>query len=46
LGAHASDHKVAKEDARDLLDFSSAICEYVFVLNEKFERFKKRQART
>jgi len=45
LGAHASTQKVAKEDARDLLDFSMAICEYVFVLNEKFERFKNRQAK-
>lgn len=43
LGAHASTEKVSKEDARDLLDFCTAICEYVFVLNEKFERFKARQ---
>lgn len=32
LGAHATTEKVAKEDGRDLLDFSIAICEYVFVL--------------
>lgn len=44
LGAHASTEKVEKDDARDLLDFSTAICEYVFVLNAKFERFKARQA--
>lgn len=44
LGAHASTEKVSKEDAQDLLDFSTAICEYVFVLNAKFERFKARQA--
>lgn len=43
LGAHASTEKVAREDAQDLLDFSTAICEYVFVLNTKFERFKARQ---
>ncbi len=43
LGAHATTKKVAKEDARDLLDFSIAICEYVFVLNEKFQRFQQRQ---
>ena len=43
LGAHATTEKVAKEDARDLLDFSIAICEYVFVLNQKFQRFQERQ---
>jgi Domain of unknown function (DUF4145) len=45
LGAHATIKKVPKEDARDLLDFSIAICEYVFVLNEKFQRFQQRQAK-
>jgi hypothetical protein len=43
LGAHATTEKVSKEDARDLLDFSIAICDYVFVLNEKFNRFQARQ---
>lgn len=43
LDAHASTEKVSKEDAQDLLDFSTAICEYVFVLNAKFERFKARK---
>ena len=46
LGAHATTKKVPKEDARDLLDFSIAICEYVFVLNEKFQRFQQRQAKS
>ena len=43
LGAHATTDKVSKEDAKDLLDFSAAICEYVFVLTEKWERFQKRR---
>jgi hypothetical protein len=43
LGAHATTEKVSKDDARDLLDFSLAICEYVFVLHEKWERFQKRR---
>lgn len=43
LGAHATTVKVSKEDARDLLDFSIAICEYIFVLNAKFQRFQERQ---
>ncbi len=43
LGAHATTERVSKEVAKDLLDFSVAICEYVFVLNKKFERFQKRR---
>jgi hypothetical protein len=45
LGAHATVTPVSREDARDLLDFSIAICEYIFVLNEKFARFRARQNR-
>lgn len=45
IGAHATDEKISKEDAKDLLDFASAICEYVFVLNEKFNRFMERQSK-
>ncbi|WP_353055935.1 DUF4145 domain-containing protein [Alcaligenes faecalis] len=43
LGAHATTEKVSKDDAQDLLDFSIAICDYVFVLNEKWERFQNRK---
>src|SRR5690606_16424667 len=43
LGAHATTEKVSKDDAKDLLDFSAAICEYVFVLNAKWERFQTRR---
>lgn len=43
LGAHATPAKVTMEDARDLLDFGLATCEYVFVLNERFNRFQKRR---
>lgn len=45
LGAHATTEKVSKDDAKDLLDFSVAICEYVFVLNAKFERFQNRRSK-
>ena len=44
LGAHATTERVSREDAKDLLDFSVAICDYVFVLNEKFQRFQERQS--
>ncbi len=43
LSAHASGERVSKEDAQDLLDFVAAICEYVFVLTQKFEGYMKRQ---
>ena len=45
IGAHASDEKISKEDAKDLLDFVNAICEYVFVLTEKFNKFMERKSK-
>ncbi len=39
VGAHAGNEKITKERARYLLDFSLAICDYVYVLNRKFEEF-------
>lgn len=43
IGAHATDEDVSREDAIDVLDFTVAICEYVYVLAEKYERFKARE---
>ena len=43
IGAHASVDKIPKEDAKDLLDFAQAFCDYVFVLNTKFNRFMERK---
>jgi hypothetical protein len=43
IGAHATEEKISKEDARDLLDFANAICDYVFVLTSKFDEFIKRK---
>ena len=43
IGAHASVDKIPKEDAKDLLDFAQAFCDYVFVLNAKFNRFMERK---
>jgi hypothetical protein len=42
-GAHASDERVSREDARDMLDFTETICNFVFVLSEKFSEFKRRK---
>ncbi len=43
IGAHATEEDISKEDARDVLDFTVAICEYVYVLSDKYEKFKKRE---
>lgn len=45
IAAHATGEKISKQDARDLLDFVNAICEYVFVLSDKFEKFMQRQGK-
>jgi hypothetical protein len=43
LAAHASSQEFEQADAEDLFNFASAICDYVFVLSEKFDKFKKRK---
>ena len=45
MGAHAGGGFVSRQDARDVLDFAIAICEYVFVLAQKYEAFQERQAK-
>jgi uncharacterized protein DUF4145 len=40
LAAHATEQIFWRLEADALLDFAVAICEYVFVLDEKFKRFK------
>lgn len=46
LGAHATGEAVAKEDARDLLEFVVAICDYVYVLAEKYAEYLQRKSRS
>lgn len=43
VGAHATTEKVGREDAIDVRDFAVAICEYVFILTQRFEDFKRRR---
>lgn len=43
IGAHATKEKISQEDARDLLDFANAICDYIFVLSNRFKNFMKRK---
>ena len=45
VAAHASVAKFNLMDAKKLYEFARAICEYVFVLTEEFERFEKRQGK-
>lgn len=42
LAAHATGTKFTRTDAEDIFDFTKTICEYVFVLTRRFERFKTR----
>jgi hypothetical protein len=44
LSAHASGQRVSKQDAQDLLEFVNAICEYVFVLAQKFDEYITRRS--
>ena len=47
IGAHIiKGKKISKEDAKDLLDFANAICDYVFVLTIRFENFMKRKEKS
>lgn len=45
IGAHATEEDISREDAHDILDFGVAICEYVFVLSERYEEFIARERR-
>ncbi len=47
MGAHASPEfiSISRDDAKDLLDFAIAICDYVFVLTCKFSEFMERKGK-
>lgn len=42
--AHDMAEEVPKEDARDLLDFTRALVEYIFTFTENFKKFTARRA--
>jgi hypothetical protein len=44
LAAHATAARFARADAEDLYEFANAICEYLFVLQDRFDRFMQRKA--
>jgi DNA-directed RNA polymerase subunit RPC12/RpoP len=45
IGAHAGEATVSYQTANDVLDFSLAITEYVYVLDEKFKSYKARKSK-
>jgi hypothetical protein len=42
VAAHASSETISAEDADDLIEFTKAICVYVFVMTAKFKQFMDR----
>ena len=44
VAAHATDTEISSQDAEDIVTFTYAIVDYVFMLTKKFENFKKRKA--
>jgi hypothetical protein len=42
--AHDVNVTIAAEDARDILEFTNALLEYVFTFRDKFEAFKQRRS--
>ena len=43
IGAHAIDTEIKHQDASDILDFAVAICEYVYVLTDKYNAYLERK---
>ncbi|MGX9721029.1 DUF4145 domain-containing protein [Stenotrophomonas acidaminiphila] len=42
--AHATDTEIGAQDANDVMTFTHAIVDYVFLLAQKFEQFQKRKS--
>lgn len=42
--AHGVNSQITLQDAKDILEFTHALLEYVFTFQEKFTQFKKRQS--
>lgn len=45
IGAHATEEETSREDAKDVLAFATALCDYIFVLAEKYKEFVERKAK-
>lgn len=42
--AHGVDISIAQPDARDAIEFTNAILDYLFSYRDRFEQFKKRRS--
>ena len=42
--AHGVKLQISQKDAKDILEFTHALLEYVFTFQEKFDQFKSRQS--
>ena len=45
VAAHSSGQTFEGQDAKDLLAFATAICEYVFVVPQRFKEFQERRVK-
>ncbi len=43
IGAHATEETITKANAQDVLDFAIAICEYIYVLTDKYNEYVERK---
>jgi len=43
IGAHASTENITQKDAGDILDFTNAIVDYIYILSEKYKDFQDRK---
>jgi hypothetical protein len=43
IGAHANENSTSKRDAEDVLEFTHAICEYIYLLSDKYRQFLARE---
>ncbi len=44
--AHEVNVHLSQQDARDILEFTHALLEYIFTFQEKFNQFQNRQSRS
>ena len=43
--AHDVNIKISSQDAKDIVEFTDALLEYVFTFRDKFDEFKKRRSK-
>jgi|WetSurMetagenome_2_1015567.scaffolds.fasta_scaffold327502_1 hypothetical protein len=43
IGAHASMTQTTRDNAQDVLDFLIAICDYIYTMNDKYDKYMRRK---